>query len=186
MSKPNRLRHQPATHKTNRLWHFAFFLVMLAAFKSFLPVTRNISSTTTSAMSNSEFYAFKINDIRHQPLDLNQFKGKVVLIVNVASKCGFTSQYSGLQKLYESNKDKGFTIIGFPCNQFGGQEPGAEESIQEFCSLNFGVTFPLTEKVDVNGDNAHPIYTWLKSQKSSLGMERIKWNFEVSSRSALD
>jgi peroxiredoxin len=101
------------------------------------------------------------------------------LLVNVASKCGFTPQYKGLEALYQKYKDRGLVIIGFPCNQFGGQEPDAEEGIQSFCTLNFGVTFPLTEKIEVNGDNAHELFKWLKSQKSSWGFSAVKWNFEV-------
>ncbi|KAI3630045.1 hypothetical protein MIR68_008532 [Amoeboaphelidium protococcarum] len=129
-------------------------------------------------MAAKSFHDFTVNDIKHQPYDLAQLKGKVVLVVNTASECGFTNQYDGLQKLYDQYKDKGFTVLGFPCNQFGGQEPGSEDQIQNFCTTRFNVKFPLMEKVDVNGDNTHPLYQWMKSQKSQLMMERIKWNFE--------
>ncbi|MFZ5617039.1 MAG: glutathione peroxidase [Pseudomonadota bacterium] len=109
---------------------------------------------------------------------LSAYKGKTLLIVNVASKCGFTPQYEGLQKLYERYRDKGFEILGFPCNQFGAQEPGDEKEIQSFCSLNYGVTFPMFAKVDVNGATAHPLYQFLKHEKKgALGSEAIKWNF---------
>jgi glutathione peroxidase len=98
--------------------------------------------------------------------------------VNVASKCGFTKQYTGLEALYKKHHDKGFEILGFPCNQFGGQEPGSEQEIEQFCELNFGVTFPLFSKVNVNGDNTHPLFAYLKKEaKGILGTEAIKWNF---------
>jgi glutathione peroxidase-family protein len=122
------------------------------------------------------------NTERGQPVPLSDYKGKVVLIVNVASKCGFTPQYEGLEKLYKQLKEKhadDFTILGFPCNQFGGQEPGTDEEVQSFCQLNYGVTFPIMGKSDVNGDNANPLYEWMKTEKPGLlGMKRIKWNFE--------
>ncbi len=109
---------------------------------------------------------------------LAAYKGKALLIVNVASKCGFTPQYEGLQKLYEDNRARGLEVLGFPCNQFGAQEPGDEKEIQNFCSLNYGVTFPMFAKVDVNGDVAHPLWKFLKKEKKGLaGSEAIKWNF---------
>jgi len=110
--------------------------------------------------------------------NLQDYAGKALLIVNVASKCGFTSQYRDLQKLYEENKAKGLEILGFPCNQFGAQEPGSAEEIQNFCSTNYGVTFPMFEKVDVNGAATHPLYTFLKDQAPGiLGTTGVKWNF---------
>jgi len=110
--------------------------------------------------------------------NLQDYAGKVLLIVNVASRCGFTSQYRDLQNLYEANKAHGLEILGFPCNQFGAQEPGSAEEIQQFCSANYGVTFPMFEKVDVNGAETHPLYTFLKEQAPGiLGTEGIKWNF---------
>jgi len=110
--------------------------------------------------------------------NLQDYAGKVLLIVNVASRCGFTSQYRDLQNLYEANKAHGLEILGFPCNQFGAQEPGSAEEIQQFCSTNYGVTFPMFEKVDVNGPETHPLYTFLKEQAPGiLGTEGIKWNF---------
>ena len=110
--------------------------------------------------------------------NLQDYAGKVLLIVNVASYCGFTSQYRDLQKLFEANKAKGLEILGFPCNQFGAQEPGSAEQIQSFCSTNYGVTFPMFEKIDVNGDNTHPLYAYLKDQAPGiLGTTGIKWNF---------
>ncbi|KAI9296820.1 glutathione peroxidase [Neoconidiobolus thromboides FSU 785] len=125
------------------------------------------------------FYDLSAKNNRGETVEFSSFKDKVVLIVNVASKCGFTPQYDGLEKVYQEYKDKGLVILGFPCNQFGGQEPGTNDEIQEFCRLNHGVTFPLMEKVEVNGDNVHPVYDFLKSEKSGLlGLTRIKWNFE--------
>jgi len=100
------------------------------------------------------------------------------MIVNVASKCGMTPQYAGLQEIYDQFKDKGFVIVGFPCNQFASQEPGTDEEIATFCTLNYGVTFPIMKKVNVNGNETNPVYKFLKSQKSSFGLGVIKWNFE--------
>ncbi|MDP1804693.1 MAG: glutathione peroxidase, partial [Acidimicrobiales bacterium] len=105
------------------------------------------------------------------------YEGKVVLVVNTASKCGFTPQFAGLQELYETYKDRGLVILGFPCDQFGHQEPGDEGEISEFCQLNYGVTFPMFAKIDVNGKDAHPVYEWLRSAKGGVLGDRIKWNF---------
>ena len=124
------------------------------------------------------FYDFNANSITGEKVSMSTYKDKVVLIVNVASECGFTPQYEGLEKLYKRYKKQGLVILGFPSNQFGGQEPGTEKEIQNFCKLNFGVTFPLFEKIEVNGDNTHPLYTFLKSEATGfLGSEGIKWNF---------
>jgi glutathione peroxidase len=123
-------------------------------------------------------YDFEVKTISGETVSMNMFKNKVLLIVNVASKCGFTSQYEGLENLYEKYKDKGLVILGFPCNQFMHQEPLNEDDIKSFCSINYGVTFPLFAKIDVNGENAHPLYQFLKeAQKGLLGSEAIKWNF---------
>jgi glutathione peroxidase len=112
------------------------------------------------------------------PENLQDYAGKTLLIVNVASNCGFTSQYRDLQNLYTANQAKGLEILGFPCNQFGAQEPGSAEQIQSFCSTNYGVTFPMFEKIDVNGDATHPLYVYLKDQAPGiLGTTGIKWNF---------
>ncbi|GAN06710.1 glutathione peroxidase [Mucor ambiguus] len=124
-------------------------------------------------------YDFTVKDIKNNEWNLADLKGKVVLFVNVASKCGFTKQYAGLEELYKKYEPKGLVIVGSPCNQFGGQEPGSEEEIQNFCTLNWSVTFPLTAKLDVNGDNEAPLYKFLKeSQPGILGLKRVKWNFE--------
>lgn len=127
---------------------------------------------------NKTFDAFTVKNAAGADHSLAAYKGKVVLVVNVASKCGFTPQYSELEEIYEKYKDKGFTVIGFPCNQFGGQEPGSNEEVQKFCKVNYGVTFPVMAKIDVNGDATDPVYQWLKSTAPGLGgTEAIKWNF---------
>lgn len=123
-------------------------------------------------------YDFQARNIKGELQSLKDFEGKALLIVNTASRCGFTNQYAGLESLYEKYKEQGFAVLGFPCNQFGGQEPGNEEEIQQFCSLNFGVSFPLFAKVDVNGAEAHPLFRFLKQQAPGLlGTKDIKWNF---------
>ncbi|GFR50738.1 hypothetical protein Agub_g12995, partial [Astrephomene gubernaculifera] len=131
-----------------------------------------------STMATSDFYSLSAQTLDGKTLDFSTLQSKVVLIVNVASKCGFTGQYAGLQQLYDTYKDRGLVILGFPCNQFGNQEPGAPEEITTFCSRNYGVSFPIMAKTDVNGDNAHPVYKYLKSQRRQLMMEMVKWNFE--------
>ncbi|MFA5596111.1 MAG: glutathione peroxidase [Pusillimonas sp.] len=127
-------------------------------------------------MTTLDTFSATLLDGTLQPLDL--YKGQVVLVVNVASNCGFTSQYQGLQALYEKHQARGFTVLGFPCNQFGGQEPGDATEIRQFCDTRYRITFPMFEKVDVNGANAHPLFQWLKSARPGvLGSEAIKWNF---------
>jgi glutathione peroxidase len=129
--------------------------------------------------STPSFYDLKADLPGGKTYDFDELKGKVVLIVNVASQCGFTPQYKGLQALHKKYKDRKFVILGFPCNQFGGQEPDDDATIATFCELNHGVNFPLMKKSDVNGDNANPVYKWLKNEKAGLlGLTRIKWNFE--------
>lgn len=123
-------------------------------------------------------YDFAATTINGEQQSLDAYKGKAMLIVNTASKCGFTPQYAGLEKLFEKYGDKGLVVLGFPCDQFGHQEPGNAEEIRNFCSLNYDVSFPLYEKVEVNGTGAHPLWKWLKKEKPGLlGMEAIKWNF---------
>ncbi len=128
--------------------------------------------------TEKNIYNFEVKDAAGKKIDLSEYQGKVVLIVNVASKCGFTPQYEGLEKVYQQFKDQGLVILGFPCNQFGAQEPGSDSDIQQFCSLTYNVSFPVLAKVDVNGENADPLYQHLKSSaKGLLGTEAIKWNF---------
>ena len=123
-------------------------------------------------------YDFTATDIDGQPRALSEFQGKALLIVNVASKCGFTPQYMGLEKLQRDYAARGFDVLGFPCDQFGHQEPGDEAEIKNFCSLTYDVDFPLFSKIDVNGANAHPLWKWLKDEKGGLlGIDAIKWNF---------
>ncbi|EZP77449.1 glutathione peroxidase [Parageobacillus genomosp. 1] len=123
-------------------------------------------------------YDFTAKTIRGEEQSLADYKGKVLLIVNTASKCGFTPQYKELQELYEQYRDRDFVVLGFPCNQFGHQEPGTEEEIEQFCQVNYGVTFPMFAKVDVNGENAHPLFQYLKEKAPGvLGTKAIKWNF---------
>ena len=124
-------------------------------------------------------YDHEINRLDGTPADLHDYEGQVALVVNVASQCGFTPQYEGLQRLYDQYQDRGFTVLGFPCNQFLGQEPGTAEEIVEFCSSTYGVTFPLTEKIEVNGDGQHPLYAALNATADAEGHTGdIRWNFE--------
>ncbi|KAK4178754.1 putative glutathione peroxidase [Triangularia setosa] len=147
--------------------------------KNPLPSHQQTFATMASAAT---IYDFKPFDSNGQEFPLSELKNKVILIVNVASECGFTKQYASLESLYKSVTAKHpdeFVILGFPCNQFGGQEPGTDEEIVTFCQRNFGVTFPIMQKIEVNGDNAHPLYKWLKEQQAGLlGFKLIKWNFE--------
>ena len=123
-------------------------------------------------------YDFTAKDLDGNEQSLSEFRGKPLLVVNTASKCGFTPQYTGLEKLYKDYGDKGLVVLGFPCDQFGHQEPGDADEIRNFCALNYDVSFPLFEQVEVNGAKAHPLWQWLKKEKPGLlGMEAIKWNF---------
>jgi glutathione peroxidase len=120
---------------------------------------------------------FHATTIDGKDQDLGSYVGEVVLVVNTASECGFTPQYEGLQKLYDTYGDQGFTVLGFPCDQFGHQEPGTEEEISGFCEKNYGVSFPMFSKIDVNGSDTHPLYTWLKDEQKGILGGKIKWNF---------
>lgn len=122
-------------------------------------------------------YQFSANTLTGTPLDFNDYQGKVLLIVNTASQCGLTPQYEGLEKLHQTYKDQGLVVIGFPCNQFGKQEKGDSAEISEFCQINYGVSFQMMEKINVNGDDAHALYQWLKQHKGGLLTDGIKWNF---------
>ena len=144
-------------------------ILMLTAAASLF----NFSATNNS----SDISEFTVKDINLNDVKLSDYKGKVLLIVNVASKCGFTSQYAGLQKIYEKYKDQGFEVLGFPCNDFGGQEPGTNEEIKSFCSLNYEVTFPMFDKVQVKGVGKSPLFEVLTNNPVT-GKSSIKWNFE--------
>jgi len=126
---------------------------------------------------NDKFYSFYVKSLQGKSLTMSDFKGKTLLIVNTASKCGLTPQYKGLEELYQKYKQDGLVILGFPCNQFGNQEPGTSKDIQEGCLVNYGVSFPMFEKVDVNGKNAHPLFVYLKAELPGLIGQNVKWNF---------
>jgi glutathione peroxidase len=148
---------------------FMGFLIL-----TFLFGTSVFSQKTNLKHKDMNVYSFNVENSKGQTVSLADYKGKTLLIVNVASKCGFTKQYKPLEALYEKYANKDFVILGFPCNQFAGQEPGSNEEIQSFCQLNYGVTFPVFAKIKVNGEEAHPLYQYLKEQ---TGGARIKWNF---------
>ncbi|TDQ21861.1 glutathione peroxidase [Tenacibaculum caenipelagi] len=138
----------------------------------------SFSGKAQTITPKESLYEISINGIDGENLDLHQFKGKKILFVNVASKCGFTKQYEGLQELYSKHKDK-LVVIGLPCNQFGEQEPGTLKEIQSFCSLNYGVDFPMTEKIEVKGEGQHPLYQWLtQKEKNGKMNSTVKWNFQ--------
>ena len=140
--------------------------------------TLYITNESRKTSTHKSLYDIKINSLVKEPVDLSSFKGKKILFVNVASKCGFTHQYKKLQKLYEEYSNK-LTVVGVPCNQFGGQEPGSSEEIKTFCEINYGVSFPILEKINVKGNNQHPLYTWL-TQKAENGKKNstVQWNFQ--------
>ena len=138
-----------------------------------------LAATTLTTMAQKTIYDFTVTDNKGNEVQLSQYKGKVLLIVNTATACGFTPQYNDLDSLYDSFRDKGLEILDFPCNQFGAQAPGTDEEIQEFCTLRYNTQFPRFRKIEVNGENEHPLYTWLKSQEKGKGTfgNAIKWNF---------
>ncbi|MCI4651176.1 glutathione peroxidase [Phaeodactylibacter sp.] len=124
-----------------------------------------------------DFYSFEAEQLNGKKVKMEEYKGKTVVVVNTASKCGLTPQYEGLEKLYQKYRDEGLVVLGFPCNQFANQEPGNAEAIQEFCEINYGVSFPMFAKIEVNGDGAHPIFRYLKGELKGLFGKKIKWNF---------
>jgi glutathione peroxidase len=148
------------------------FLISLAL--TLLILSTSVINTTAQKISNHPVYVYKAKNIDGEEISLEKYRGKVLLIVNVASKCGFTEQYKGLQTLYEKYKDNGFVVLGFPCNQFRGQEPGSNKEIKEFCKTEYEVTFPMFSKIEVNGEDALPLYQYLTDD----GSEPIRWNFE--------
>ncbi|KAI4721059.1 glutathione peroxidase 1 [Aureobasidium sp. EXF-10727] len=143
---------------------------------------RKVTLPPATMSSATSFHEFKPLDKKGNVYDLSKLKGKVVLVVNTASKCGFTPQFEGLEKLYKELKathPNDVEFLGFPCNQFGSQDPGSNDTIQEFCQLNYGVSFPVLGKTDVNGDKAEPVFEWMKAEQPGLmGLKRVKWNFE--------
>ena len=143
-----------------------------------LVATLGCAQNPSSSKAMESIYDISLTDINGASIDLSQYRGKKILFVNVASECGFTSQYDGLQELYTTYKDK-LVVIGLPCNQFGGQEPGTEAQIESFCRANYSVDFPLTAKIEVKGDNQHPLYQWLTNKtKNGKSSSSVKWNFE--------
>ena len=129
-------------------------------------------------MASETIYSFSAKDIKGQEVSMDDYRGKVLLIVNTASKCGFTPQFEGLQSLHEELGERGFEVLGFPCNQFMNQDPGNDDAISQFCSLNYGVSFPMFAKIEVNGDGTHPLFRFLKREaKGLMGSEKVKWNF---------
>lgn len=136
-----------------------------------------MSATIVNVIMETKFYSYSAKSLQGKDISMNTYSGKTILVVNTASKCGLTPQYEGLEKLYQKYKDRDFIILGFPCNQFGNQEPGDEKSIAEGCLINYGVTFPMFAKIDVNGNEAHEIYKYLKKELKGLLGSKIKWNF---------
>src|SRR4051794_24011733 len=151
---------------------YVFFLLIAIAVCSM-----GIAQSTANVAAHKNIYDFKIKSIEGGTIDFSKYKGKKILIVNTASKCGYTPQYEGLEKLYKEHQDK-LVVVGFPANNFGQQEPGTNEEIQQFCKLRYGVTFPLATKVDVVGENTHPLFKWLTSKEENGVLDAtIKWNF---------
>lgn len=154
---------------------------MILFITSCSPSKRNGDSgknnTATENASVQNFYGFSAVNMQGKETGMSDYKGKVVLVVNTASKCGYTPQFTGLEKLYRKYKNDGLIILGFPCNQFGNQDSGSNKEILDFCQANYGVTFPMFEKIEVNGENAHPIYKYLKNNIPNIEPSEIKWNF---------
>lgn len=153
-------------------------IIVLVLFIVIPGMILSCSNNSGEAKMPENVYDFTVKDIDGNEVSLSDYKGKVMLVVNVASECGFTPQYEGLQKLYEDYKEQGLVVLGFPSNQFGSQEPGSNEEIQNFCTSKFNVTFPMFSKIDVNGDNADPFYAFIKDKApGTLNTKSIKWNF---------
>ncbi len=160
-----------------KLWAYVVSLIVISASVIHASTTKK-DAAESDATSDQGIYTFTVNRIDGIPIPLSQFKGKVVLIINVASKCGFTSQYKDLEALYQKYKGNNFVIIGVPANNFGNQEPGSNQSIQAFCSLNYGVSFPMTQKISVNGNDIHPLFRYLTTESPNRRLHgAIKWNF---------
>lgn len=156
----------------------AMLLVSILGLFGCFRGVKTAPAETSAMQASSAFHELSATDIHGKPFPFDQLKGKRVMLVNTASECGYTPQYKQLQELHEQYKNKGLVIIGFPCNQFGGQEPGSEQQIESFCQKNYGVTFPLMSKVDVKGSSQHPVYAWLTSKQLNGVMDAaVKWNF---------
>ena len=164
----------------SRKYYIICSLVLIFTTAAFTPnVSQSSYEKSISHKTNMKtFYDFEATKLNGETVRMKEYKGKTIVVVNTASKCGFTPQYEGLEKLYQKYKDQGLIILGFPCNQFGNQEPGSADDIREFCEVNYGVSFPLFAKVEVNGKDAHPLFKYLKSELSGgIFGSRIKWNF---------
>ena len=159
------------------LYQKFFMKNILLVFLFFLPLWKGTGCTALSQTKKS-FYDFQVKDIEGKEADLKKYKGKKILVVNVASECGYTPQYKELQWLYQNYKDSNFVILGFPCNDFNGQEPKGEKQIKSFCQKNYGVTFPLFAKIKIKGDDCEPLYKWLqKKEENGVQSNDVKWNF---------
>lgn len=162
--------------------NFIIIVIMALAIAGCSSVKKNGESEKNANQvalnsTTQTFYDFSALNMQGKEIKLSDYKGKIVLVVNTASKCGFTPQFAGLEELYKKYSSRGFVVLGFPSNQFANQDPGSNEEILEFCQANYGVTFPMFEKIDVNGENAHPVYTYLKNSVPNAEPEKIKWNF---------
>lgn len=157
--------------------NFKLFLLTGLLLFTFVNLFSQNDSKTEEMKNKNSFYDFSATTVEGEEISMDAYKDKVVLIVNTASECGFTPQFEGLEKLHDMYADKGLVVLGFPCNQFGNQDPGSDAEIASFCQLNYGVSFQMFSKIDVNGDDAHPIYKFLKSEKGGLFGSKIKWNF---------
>lgn len=162
--------------------NFIIIVIMALAIAGCSSVKKNGESEKNANQvalnsTTQTFYDFSALNMQGKEIKLSDYKGKIVLVVNTASKCGFTPQFADLEELYKKYSSRGFVVLGFPSNQFANQDPGSNEEILEFCQANYGVTFPMFEKIDVNGENAHPVYTYLKNSVPNAEPEKIKWNF---------
>lgn len=162
--------------------NFIIIVIMALAIAGCSSVKKNGESEKNANQvalnsTTQTFYDFSALNMQGKEIKLSDYKGKIVLVVNTASKCGFTPQFAGLEELYKKYSSRGFVVLGFPSNQFANQDPGSNDEILEFCQANYGVTFPMFEKIDVNGENAHPVYTYLKNSVPNAEPEKIKWNF---------
>ena len=162
--------------------NFIIIVIMALAIAGCSSVKKNGESEKNANQvalnsTTQTFYDFSALNMQGKEIKLSDYKGKIVLVVNTASKCGFTPQFAGFEELYKKYSSRGFVVLGFPSNQFANQDPGSNEEILEFCQANYGVTFPMFEKIDVNGENAHPVYTYLKNSVPNAEPEKIKWNF---------